>query len=221
MSFFRDLFSKKITYVEYFRSDRNYPELIHVFGARRIMPDEGDSFDIWRHCVVNAMDFSVTVGIEQRGNEFSINSGFAKRALEEMAKKMNRNLAFAAEKNEDDDDDEPVTPKRSTVKFYLRDSNDTDTAELPKTPKDGVVLTTFKTEVREGFSVQPYSKGLPLQSHTLTGMCDYFRHAIFYPERNQLIVTYRKEKMGGTNGGMAFYVLDMNDGALLCDKFIA
>lgn len=244
MSFFRNLFSFKITYAEYVCKDKNYPELIHVFGARRVMPDEGDSFDIWHHRLINADDFSVTDGIKQQGNEFNIKSDFAKRALKEMAAKLNRNLAFdlgeeeqdyeeeeeeyeeesddsfdAEEFEEEEPEEEYQPPAKNVFRVYLHDSRDTDTAVLPKTPRDGIVLTTVKNTEREQFTVQVFRYGQSLCSHRLKGMGDYFRHEMYYPEKNKMIMTYRKEGWSG-NGGMGFYVLNLETGELIFDGYI-
>lgn len=247
MSFFGDLFSQKITYAEYVRRDKNYPELIHVFGARRVMPDEGDSFDIWHHRIIDTNDFSVIKGIKQNGNDFSIKSAFAKRALEDMAKKLNRNLAFDLLEGEEDEDETAISEdpddfdeeeeyeedeeieedpvetepsKKNTFPVILHDSRDTDTAELPKMPRDGIVLTTIKDSDQERFTIRVFRYGQEVASHRMKGMCDYFRNEIHYPKKNMLLMTYRKE-IGLSSGGMGFYVLNTESGELLHDGFIA
>lgn len=231
MSFFGDLFRSKITFTPYFKQDKNYPELIHVFGSERVMPDEGDSFDIWQHCVISMADFSVTKGIKQRGNDFDIKSGFAKRALEDMARKLNRNLAFDLSKTDDEDDTdyssdsedgeelEYTAPVKNTFPVEERESGDSDTAVLPKLPKDGIVITLMKGSERERFSVELFRHGQAVKSHLLNGMGDYFRHEIYYPEKNQIIMTYRKENWFGS-GGMGFLVLNTETGEKVFDGFM-
>ena len=245
MSFFGNLFHSKITYTPYFKKDKNYPELIHVFGADRVMPEDGDSFDIWEHRVINMADFSVTKGIKQRGNDFDIKSGFAKRALEDMAKKMNRNLAFDKSKTDEEDDDsdyssdseeendsdysfdsedeteetEYEAPVKNQFRVEERESGDSDTAVLPKLPKDGIVITMIKSSERERFSVELFRHGQSIKSHLMKGMGDYFRHEIYYPEKNQIVMTCRKENWLGS-GGMGFYVLNTETGEMVFDGFI-
>jgi hypothetical protein len=225
MSFFKDLFSRKITYLEYFNQDKNYSELIHVFGARRVMPEDGDSFDIWHHIIINTTDFSITKGINQRGNEFSIKSNFAQRALEEMSRKLNRNLAFdfTAEEQElaqYESEEELVFPTQESIEVILIDSLDTDTGELPKLPLNGIVLTTYKNFSAPRFTVQLYRNGVSICSHSLKGDPDYFRKSVFYPQNQTIVFSYRKE-MSAAIGGMAFFALNMSNGELLHDGFIA
>lgn len=236
MSFFGDFFKSKITYTPYFQKDKNYPELIHVFGAERVMPDEGDSYDIWEHRVINMNDFSVTNGIKQRGNDFDIKSGFAKRALEDMAQKLNRNLAFDLSKTEEEEEDdsdysyddeeeteEPevayVAPVKNSFRIEERESGDSDTAVLPKLPKDGIVITLMKNSERARFSVALFRHGQTVKSHLLSGIGDYFRHEIYYPEKNQIIMTYRKENWFGS-GGMGFLVLNTETGEKLFNGYV-
>lgn len=208
MSLFKRLFTRKITYVEEFIRDARYPDQLHLFGAIRVMPDEGDSFDIWRHCLIDANTFQVTNGLQQRGNDFSIKSAFAKRALDEMSKQTGRQLQFNLE-----------TPK-DAVKYYFADSNDTDTAELQPLPREGVLCTKLQgIESKERFRLELIRSGQIVATHTFKGLADYFRHSIFIPEKNLLYSTYRHEPAMGI-GGMAFYVLNIQTGELLHDDYI-
>jgi hypothetical protein len=97
MSFFSDLFTRKITFIEWMGRDLTYPDLLHVFGAIRVMPDEGDSFDIYRHSVIDLNTYAVTNGLQQRGTDFSIKSEFVKRCIAQMSAQMNRKLKVLPE----------------------------------------------------------------------------------------------------------------------------
>lgn len=208
MSFLSRFFARKLTYTPYFGADKNYPELIHVFGADRRMPEDGESYDIWHHRLIDTKDYSVVHGIKQTGNDFNIRSPFAQRALEEMSKKLNRDLVFN------------LKPAEPPVNFHFRDSLDSDTDVLPELPENGILITTYKTSALQRFSIQLSVDGKRKKAHLLDGHCDYYRKSVLLKEKNQLITTYRKESRGGLVGGMAFYVLDLASGELVKDEYI-
>jgi hypothetical protein len=203
------IFPRHLTYVTYFRRDLRSPELIHLFGANRCMPEDGDSFDIWRHLVIDIHSFEVTPGLEQRGNDFSIKSAFAKRALEAMSQQMNKPLDAPTDDIEEDD----------SFRVLERDSNDSDTEELEAPPSNGLILTKRTIGERERYQVELRRDGETLSSHILTGDCTYFRHLVFVPEENRLFATYRRTHWLG-NGGSGFYVLDLQTGALVHDGYV-
>ncbi|HTF02435.1 MAG TPA: hypothetical protein VK826_00355 [Bacteroidia bacterium] len=232
MSFFSRLFTRKITYVDTFCRDKSYSDILHVFGAIRIMPDEGDSFDIWRHAVIDVNTFEVINGLQQRGNEFSVKSPFAERCLKHMSEKMNRQLELdLKEKKEEDDEaawsddyvpepDGPDFEDGCEIMITDRDSSDSDTAEPKKLPKNGLVFTKNNIGDRERFTVELYKGGRSVVSHQMQGLPDYFRKALLLRAPSRLYVTYRKEGYWGMSGGMALFVLDMNTGEMIHDGYI-
>lgn len=233
MSFFSKLFTRNITFIEHFCRDAQYDDILHVFGAIRVMPDEGDSFDIWRHSVIDLNNYSVTNGLQQRGTEFSIKSAFAQRCIEHMSEKLNRKLKPAEKKVDSDEDDEKymdddyVEPEPEFAQLEDNcelpvtelDQNDSDTSEPKKLPKMGLVFTKNNIGDRDRFTVQLYKSGRGLDVHQMSGMSDYFRHVLWRRRTNRIIVTYRKTNWVGT-GGMAFFVLDATTGMLLHNDMI-
>lgn len=225
MSIFGKFFTRNITYLESVTRDSNYADLLHVFGAIRIQPEDGDSFDIYRHCVIHLDTYEVTNGIEQRGNEFDIESPYAKRALESMSLKLNRKLTLArripADQEEDEDARGEFADLESNCEFPVeeRKSTDSDTA-LPKAaPADCIVFTESNTGDKNRFLVELIRNGQRRNAHRFNGMHDYFRHVIYLRSVNRLLCTYRMENWIGS-GGMAFFVLDATSGDLLVNKLL-
>lgn len=223
MSFFGKLFTRSITYLDHVGRDENYPDIIHVFGAIRIMPDEGESFDIYRYCIIDLNTYEVTNGLQQRGNSFSIKSPFAKRAIDEMSAKLNKKLALKADKevryDEEGDEIEETSEYRDleqNCEFPVAEgrSDDSDTDEPKKLPRTCLLYTKNNIGDRERFTVQLVKGNVAMQAHQMNGMHDYFRHILKPRERGCLLGTYRKENWM-SSGGMAFYVIDMHTGDLL------
>jgi hypothetical protein len=234
MSFFGKLFTRNITFIEHVERDQNYPDLLHVFGAVRIMPDDGDSFDIYRHSIIDLNTYEVINGLQQRGNSFSIKSAYAKRAMEEMSARLNKKLSLLAQQEkrteqyeEDEDFDEEIEEMaerddlEDNCEFPVAEgrSDDSDTDEPKKLPRTCLYFEQNKSGHHNFFTVQLIKGNVAMQAHSLRGMHDYFRHVLHLKNTGRLLCTYRKENLLGT-GGMGFYVIDVNSGALLHDAML-
>lgn len=233
MSFFSKLFTRSITYIEWFSRDEQYDDILHVFGAIRVMPDEGDSFDIWRHAVIDMNNYTVINGLQQTGNDFSIKSPFAQRCIEHMSAQLNRKLKPAAAKEDSDDDDERhmdddyIEPEPEFADLETNceipitefDKNDSDTSEPKKLPRFGLVFNNTKFGDQERFTVQLYRSGIGMEAHPMKGMSDYFRYVLWLRKTNRIVVTYRKENWVGS-GGMGFFVLNATTGELIHNDLI-
>jgi hypothetical protein len=232
MSFFRKLFTRNITYLEKVIRDRNHTDLLHVFGAIRIMPEEGDSFDIYRYCIIHLDTYEVTNGLEQTGNEFDVNSVYAQRAIDAMSLVLNRKLLPVIVSDPDDNDngneeDEEVTESATFINLdnncefpvVERKATDSDTALPRKLPADCLIFTEHKTNDQDWFTVELMRNGQSRNVHRLRGMHDYFRYVIYLKSTNRILCTYRMESWFGS-GGMAFFVLDATSGELLINKLL-
>jgi len=245
MSFFSDLFTRKITFIEWMGRDATYQDILHVFGAIRVMPDEGDSFDIYRHSVIDLNSYSVINGLQQRGTEFSIKSEFAKRCIQQMSQQMNRQLkpllkaenieqeeeVEVEDQNENPEDllrifdiqtktvEEDPFEDNCEIAVVDRDSHESDTSEAKKLPGTAIIFTKNKVGDRERFLLRLRRSGRDCSDHQMSGMPDYFRYVLHLKQSNRIVATYRKEGAFGT-GGMAFFVLDANSGELLHNDYI-
>lgn len=231
MSFFSKLFTRNITFIEWMGRDATYQDILHVFGAIRVMPDEGDSFDIYRHSVIDLNTYEVTNGLQQRGTEFSIKSEFAKRCVVQMSTQMNRQLnpALKVEAEDDeewtDEDTANYIPEEISLEencelaIVDRDANDSDTGESKKLPNTALIYTKNSVGDRERFTLRLRKSGRDREAHQMYGMGDYFRYVLHLKQTGRIIGTYRKESRAGT-GGMAFFVLDGTTGMLLHNDMI-
>lgn len=250
MSLFSKLFTRKITYIEWMGRDLVYSDILHVFGAIRVMPDEGDSFDIYRHSVIDLNTYQVINGLQQQGTEFSVNSEFAKRCIAHMSTKLNRQLkhveaietkeGYGGDEYDENDEVEYDQPEEDIEEVEYsesesesdsfeencemavvdRDSIESDTGEAKKLPKTGLIFTKNTTGENERFILCLRKSGRDVAEHQMSGMGDYFRHVIYLKPTNRIVITYRKEGFFGMSGGMAFCVLDATTGDLLHNDFI-
>lgn len=222
MSFFGKLFTRNLTFLEHVGRDQNYPEIVHVFGAIRVMPDEGESFDIYRYCIIDLNTYEVTNGLQQRGNSFSIKSAFAKRAVDEMSARLNRRLALKEKEVRYDEEGDEIEEKadfpdlEENCEFPVAEgrSDDSDTDEPKKLPRTALYFQKNNIESHERFKLQLIKGNVGMQEHQMHGMHDYFRYLLRFKDSGKLLGTYRKENWMGS-GGMAFYVIDLHTGDLL------
>lgn len=140
MSFFSKLFTRKLTYVDTVCLDASYKDIVHVFGAIRVMPEDGDSFDIWRHAVIDLNTYEVTNGLQQTGNEFSVKSPFAIRAIEHMSQLMGRRLALGKKKEEVEEEYEEE----------LEEEYDTEDSEISEEDLQGMFDSSNDDSYSEG-----------------------------------------------------------------------
>ena len=193
------------------------------------MPEYGDSYDIWRHCVIDLNTYAVIKGLEQLGNDFSVNSPYAKRAVEQMSSRLGKRLSVVEKKEEEDEDvyaddyvptdDGPYLEDNCEVEIQDRKLMDSDTVEAPKQIRNGLIFTEMNFGERERFSLQVIKSGVELGSHLISGDADYFRHVLLLRESNRLLVTFRKTGML-SSGGMAFLVLNYGTGEKLHEAYL-
>lgn len=227
MSFFSKLFTRNITFIEWMGRDASYQDILHVFGAIRVMPDEGDSFDIYRHSVIDLNSYTVINGLQQRGTEFSVQSEFAKRCLEDMSAKMNRQLKLAMKVEREETEEEWLNDtgevfetesdsfeEKCEMAVVDGDIHESDTGEAKKLPKNALIFTKNKTFEKERFLLCLRKSGHNFAEHQMSGLPDYFRYIFHLKQSGRIVGTYRKENSMGT-GGMAFFVMDANTGELL------
>lgn len=218
------LFRRKQTYLEYAVQDGNHPALFHLFTAHRVMPDDGDSYDIWTAWLFDADTFKFTKGISQIGESFSIKSAFAARALEDMKAKTGKALSWSKIREEFDSEEEQDNYEsdleRKKIRIMEISANASDTDELPKLPDTGIVLIKGQRFSRERFTVQVRRNRVIVREVPMRGMCDYFRHVFRLENPTRILFTYRKSGYGELISGMAVCIIDMTSGETIFDDYV-
>ena len=225
MSFFSRLFTRPLTFVEFISRDKLHGDIVHVVGAIRYVPEHGESFDIFRHAVIDLNTYAVTNGYKQRLDKFEFESEFTHNALNVMADKLGCDVQITIEGEDEDDadwtsDDYVPAPEPEINNledgcelpaFEIDGDNEPDRRKLPK-----ICLLYRQATVGTGefFSVELFRSGRGMGQHKLQGIADYARFILYLRTSNQILCTYRKENRTGT-GGMGFYVLDSTTGELL------
>ncbi|MCK6641107.1 MAG: hypothetical protein L6Q81_13585 [Bacteroidia bacterium] len=218
------LFRRKQTYVEYAVQDGNHPALFHFFTAHRVMPDDGESYDIWTAWLFDSDTFTFTKGISQIGESFSIKSAFAARALEDLKAKTGKALSWSKIREEFDSEEEQDAYEseieRGKIRIAEISSLASDTDELPKLPDTGIVFIKGQRFSREIFTIQVRRNRVIVRETPMRGMCDYFRHVFRLENPSRVLFTYRKSGYGDLVNGMAVCIVDMSSGETIFDDFI-
>ncbi len=199
-----------LTYTEYFMKDQDGPYL-HILGARRIMPDQGDSFDIFEHYVLDYEQLKFTKGGSQRGKNLELGSEFVKRSLAQLSQKLNHAFVFVKRKEGFDEE------KDGFIKVYRFDEVQSDTEEFDQMSPNSLVFINRGDEANH-FSVILYRDGRELARHGMRGLSDYFFTTIYLEDKSWLCFLYRKQRLA--RSGMAVCILNYDTGALIFDGFV-
>lgn len=202
--------NEPLNHAEFFLKDRD-ANYIHILGARRIMPENGDSFDIFEHYVFDLTQMKYTKGGSQRGKNLDLKSEFVKRSLAQLSQKLNVQLAFQPV-NEDFDDEED-----GLLKVYRFESVQSDTEVYENLSQDCMVFVEAGDDA-DHFSLTIYRGGQQMKKHSMRGMSDYFFKTIYVDEKGWLCFLYRKQIM--TRSGMAICIINYNSGEMVFDGFI-
>jgi hypothetical protein len=218
------LFNRKQTYVECAVQDGNHPALFHLFTAHRVMPEDGDSYDIWTAWLFDSENLSFIKGVSQHGESFSLKSAFAMRALEDLKLKTGKALGWASVKEDFDSDEEQDAYEseleRKKIKIADVGAYASDTDELPKMPDSGLVFSKGESFSRPFFTLQVRRNRVALSETKMQGDCNYFRHVFRLDNPSRVLFTYRKSGFGNLVNGMAVCIVDMTSGQTIFDDFI-
>ncbi len=222
----REPWRRRLTWMPAMVPDEN-GRFLHLFGAERISPEDGDSFDIFHHRLFDMRDFRVLQGASQKGDDLELDSPFVTRSLagfQESLGVLLRPIRDYEYKDVGDDHEAPPArpgeaatneippiPKGPVVE--VRSSDESDTKKPKGLPAFGVIF--FENEETRRFRAEVYRDGRRLAVHSMLGDPDYFCHKFYDASTDRLFFTYNKKNYAG----MAIAVLDMKTGALLCDKF--
>lgn len=199
-----------LNHAEFFLKDVN-PNYIHILGARRIMPEDGDSFDIFEHYVFDISLMKYTKGGSQRGKNLDLKSEFVKRSLGQLSQKLNTKLVFQPRGKEYDDEENGL------LKVYRFEAVQSDT-EVYEDLNPNCMVFVEAGDDRDHFSLSIYRDGQLMRKHAMRGMSDYFFKTIYIDEKNWLCFLYRKQI--ATRSGMAICIINYNSGEMIFDGFI-
>lgn len=217
----RKMSARPITYVEHFIRDQSGRHL-HIFGAQRIMPDEGESFDIWHHRIFDLTKLTFFPGDSLRGEKLELDSPFVIQSLQKLSAAVGFNLALGEDSGRIDDQDDPedndqFSLRAARLPLFYRDHLPTST-ERPRTfPADSIIVTQVSEEP-ERFSIVLRKNGADAATHIVPGDPDYFGRVIWLDPEPWVAITYRR--VLPLRSAMALLVLNHQTGEMVFNNFI-
>ncbi len=213
--------SEPLTFIQFFVPDGG-GRFLHLFGANRVMPENGDSFDIWHHRLFDLEALSFISGEKQRGNDLELNSPFVKRSVESLSRQLGCKLSLGTPAEEVDDQDNPDENDQYALRserppLLLVDGTETDTVNQKMLPPDCVVVTKVSSEP-ERFRISVRQNGRELGSHLVPGDPEYFGKVVWVSGKPWMVMTYRR--IIQIRSGMALLVFNYADGKLIFNNFI-
>lgn len=214
--FFMLRYKKKepLTYAEYFLKDKN-PNYLHVLGAKRIIPEDGDSFDIFEHFVFDANQLRFIKGEGQRGKDLDLDSEFVKRNLRFLGEKLNVRLELIKQGNEENLDDE----HSEILKIYRFDDDQSDTEVYDELDNNNITFIKRNLTNRDRFTMIICRHGRELKRYEMKGDSEYFFKSIYLDNRLWFCFLYRKQR-GVYNSGVGLCILNYETGELVYDGLV-
>lgn len=203
--------NEPLTYAEFLLKDMN-GQFIHILGARRVMPEQGDSFDIFEHYLFDLQQMKMIKGDSQRGKTLDLKSEFVKRSMDRLSAMKGCRLAFEWPKEGHD------VERDDLLKVYRFDEVQSDTEVFEPIHPDCMVFID-RGDDGDHFLLNIYRNGNKLATHQMKGMSDYFFKTIYLPERSWVCFLYRKQNMA-LRSGMALCILNYDSGEMIYDGFV-
>lgn len=200
-----------LTYAEFFINDAS-GKYIHILGARRVMPENGDSFDIYEHYLLDMQTLKLIKGDSQRGKSLDLKSEFVKRSMANLSALTGIQLKMVQPNNNFNHEADGL------LKVYRFDQVQSDTEVFDPIEGDSLVFIDQGDEA-DHFSMNLYRHGNLVKSHRMRGLSDYFFKTIYVEEKNWVCFIYRKQ-VAGLLSGMAVCILNYENGELVMDKFV-
>lgn len=205
-----------LTVVEYFILDKKYP-IIHFVGYESVMPDDGDSFEVYKHYVFNFETRKLTLCAKQRGTGISLTSDFIKRSIQKFFADHKMELAFGkqAVQNKFIYMYPPEEPVFELHHFTYQDS---DTTDAPKLGHNCLIFTRHEMHGECRFTFRLVYHKKEIVQHEMNGIADYYFFGLCDNKNAHLYFTYRKKY--GLKSGMALCIVNYQTGQLVLDEFI-
>ncbi|MCA6361710.1 MAG: hypothetical protein IM638_01615 [Bacteroidetes bacterium] len=209
---------RPLTSVLYFMADKQRP-VLHILGYERIIPEDGDSFDVYKHYLFHLHTGKFELLAKQRGTGIDLQSEFVKRSLSAYASKHGVQLEFGirALKNKfthlySRNSSDPV------FEIYHEDSRRSDT-ELPPQFSPNALLFTRYTEHGVGmFTLTIRINGQTTHTCKMNGAPDQDCFGFYDNNRKRLYLVYLRSKLVAV--GTGFMVIDYAEGKLVSDEFV-
>lgn len=203
--------SEPLTYVEFFMKDKSGP-YIHILGARRVMPDEGDSFDIFQHYLFDYEKLKMIKGESQRGKNLHLQSEFVKRSMAKLSGMTGTKLEFVPAKDGFDDDEDGL------LKVYRFEQVQSDT-EVFEPIQPNCLVFVDQGDAADHFNLNVYREGVLLATHRMRGISDYFFKTVYLEEKSWVCFLYHKQT-ATLRSGMAVCIVNYTSGEMIFDGFV-
>lgn len=213
--------ARLLTFVQFFVPDGS-GRFLHVFGSERRMPDDGESFDVWYHRVLDVEKLVFYQGESKRGDDLELDSPFVKRSMAQLSGELGVELSLGSEAQDVDDQEDPDENDQYALRsphppMVYREGTESDTVKPKHIPKSCILVNQISSEP-ERFRISLRRDGAEVASHLVSGDADYFGKVIWLHDRPWVAMTYRR--MVSVRSGMAMLILDYKTGQMVFDQFI-
>lgn len=198
--------------------DKTQP-LIHILGYESVMPDDGDSFEIYKHFTFHRYTKKFELLAKQRGTGLDLESNFVKRSLDAYYEKNKVRLEFgkAAEKDAFTFLSEPAEGD-PVFEIYQIHHSTSDTQVASEIKPDALLFTRYFDHGFGKFTLTVQRNGKQLATHHLEGNPEFYLMGFCDNRTKTLIFTYGKQKY--LKVGMGLCVINYLSGAMEFEAFV-
>ena len=179
---------------------------LHVFGQKTYMPDDGDSFSVFHHLVLDLKTRQWHAGAKQRGENLDLDSPFVLRSLDGLSKRLGTTLSLSRRKRGDADPsdalDDSAGRDRDTLPVITRRAVTSDT-EKPKSVPDNAVIVWGVSDTPARAQIEFRRDGRSVARWEIKGRAESpWLKRRWCPEHGLLVMTYYRDLGIRTGAGI-------------------
>lgn len=194
-------------------------ECIHILGYERIIPEDGDSIDIYKQFIYHLDTGKFELLAKQRGTEIDLQSEFVKRNIADYTTNNLLQLEFGKQATRKGINSlHPQHSNDPVFEIYHQNIRRSDTG-LPLQYAPNALIFTRHTEQGVGkVSLALHKNGNVILEHMLHGAPDAECKGFCDTQRKRLYLFYLRSKCIIVGTGLC--VIDYANGKLLSDEFV-
>lgn len=185
---------------------------VHIIGEHRYMPDDGDSYSVYHHRLLDRMNGKIYQGGHQQGNKIDLDSDFLQRTkgvLEAMVKQklsFEVNSSFSTNSWSDEVKDRPACTELPWL--------ESDTERPKLLPDFGVVFRELHGS-SDKFSVEVRSNGKRQMKHEIKGSV-HGRACLYDKKKSELLFLYGQ----GMFSRVGICIVEMASGKMILQRLV-
>lgn len=196
-----------------------HQQCAHIIGYERIIPEDGDSFDIYKQFIYHFDTDKFELLAKQRGTGIDLKSEFVTRNLANYITQNHIQLEFGKHATENGFTFlHPKTSNDPVFEIYHEDIRRSDTELPPQYTANALIFTRYTEHGVGKVSLVMRKNGRNVLEYALNGAPDADCKGFCDNQRKRLYLFYLRSRFITVGTGLC--VIDYAEGKLLSDEFV-